>query len=100
MESVMGSVGRLVSSSSSVVVKTRVMELAGLSLARGIPDRVNKPASVDAVEVTMRRSCRSGGKSLSRRIEWWGALCEPKGSTGSASFWKLKADGGSRVIMW
>lgn len=70
IESVMGRVGRLVSSSISVVVKTPVMELAGLSVARGFCDRLRSPISVDADDETMRRSWRVGGKSLNRRREW------------------------------
>ena len=31
---------------------------------------------------------------------WWGSLSELKGSTGSASFWKIKVAGGSLVMMW
>jgi hypothetical protein len=69
IESVIGRVGRLESSSNSVVVKTPVMDSAGLSVASAFFDRVSKPMSVDAVEETMRRSWRSGGKSLSLRIE-------------------------------
>jgi hypothetical protein len=61
MESVIGRVGLLVSSSIAVVVKTPVMESAGLSLARDFFDRLMSPTSVDAEDETSRRSCRSGG---------------------------------------
>lgn len=61
MESVIGSVGRLVSSSISVVVKTPVMESAGLSLAKAFFDLLRSPTSVDAEEETSKRSCKSGG---------------------------------------
>lgn len=67
--SVMGSVGRLVSSKNSVVVKTLVMASAGLSWANGFFDLVKTPTSVEAVEDTMRRSCKSR-KSRSRSIAW------------------------------
>ena len=70
MDSVIGSVGRLVSSSSSVVVKTPVIDSAGLSVAKGALDRLSKPISVDAVDDTIRRSWRSGSKSFNRRMEW------------------------------
>lgn len=99
MESVIGSVGRLESSNNSVVVKTPVMDSAGLSVARALLDRVSRPTSVDAVDATMRRSCRSGGKSRSRSTEWWGTLSDPKGSTGSVSFWKVNDEGSWRVMM-
>lgn len=56
MVSVIGRVGRLESSSSSVVVKTPVIESAGLSLARALLDRVNRPISAVAVDETIRRS--------------------------------------------
>lgn len=69
-ESVIGSVGRLESSSNSVVVKTFVMDSAGKSVVSAFLDRVRRPTSVDAVDETIRRSCRSGGKSRNRSIEW------------------------------
>jgi hypothetical protein len=45
------------------------MASAGLSLAKGVFDRDNKPTLSFAVDETKRRSCRFGGKSLSRSIE-------------------------------
>ena len=65
----MGSVGLMVSSKNSVSVKTPVIESAGLSVARGVLDRVNIPISETAVEATMSMSWRAGGKSRRRRIE-------------------------------
>lgn len=52
----MGNVGRFVSSNSSVVVNTPVIESAGLSVANAVFERLNRPTSVDAVEDTIRRS--------------------------------------------
>ena len=67
MESVIGKVGRFVSSSSSVVVKTPLIESAGLSLVKGVFDLERRPSSEEAVDETMRRSWRLGEKSRSRR---------------------------------
>lgn len=99
MLSVMGKVGRLVSSRNSVVVKTFVIKPAGLSWANGVFDLVKIPTSVDAVDETMRRSCRSR-KSLNLKRTWCGGFSAPKGSTGSVIFWNVKVDGGCRLIMW
>ncbi len=100
----MGSWARLESSASSVVVKTFVMDSAGLSLVRGVLDRDRSPTLSLAVDETKRRSCRFGGKSLSLRMVWWGGLSVKKGSTGSVSFWKVKLGvppGGCwRVMRW
>ena len=56
MDSVVGSVGRLVSSANSVMVKTPVIESAGMLVVRGAFDRDNSPMSDEAVDATMRRS--------------------------------------------
>lgn len=89
----------MLSSRSSVVTNTPVMESAGLSVARAFLDLVRSPMSVDAVEATMSRSWISGGKSLNLRTEWWGAFSAPKGSIGSEIFWKEKDEGGVRVMI-
>lgn len=69
MESVIGNVGLLVSSKNSVVVNTPVIASAGLSVAKGVLERLKTPISEAAVEATMSISWRAGGKSRSRRIE-------------------------------
>lgn len=68
--SLIGSCARFESSASSVVVKTLVILSAGLSLARGVFDRVNSPMVSVAVEETISRSWRFGGKSLILRTVW------------------------------
>lgn len=65
MSSVIGRVGLFVSSNSSVIVNTPVTESAGLSVAKAFFDLLRSPISVEAEDDTMRRSCRSGGKSRS-----------------------------------
>lgn len=52
------------------MVKTPVIESAGLSVARAFLDLLSSPTSVDAEDEIMRRSCKSGGKSRSRNKEW------------------------------
>lgn len=69
MDSVMGNVALLVSSASSVVVKTLVMAPARLSFEIGTLERVRRPISDDAVDDMIRRSCKFGAKSFKRRIE-------------------------------
>lgn len=56
MVSVMGKVGLFVSSKNSVVVKTPVIESAGLSLANAFLDRLKTPKSLDAVDDTIKMS--------------------------------------------
>ena len=67
--SVMGRAALFESSNSSVVVNTLVMESAGTPVANGLDARLSRPTSVDAVEATIRRSWRFGGKSFSLRMK-------------------------------
>lgn len=63
----MGSTARRESSIISVMANTSVM---GLSDCSGTLDLVKHPMSVEAVEATMRASCKLGGKSFKRRKKW------------------------------
>lgn len=63
--SVMGSVALLESSAISVVVNLFVTDSAGASVASGLDERLRRPTSGDAVDATIRRSCRLGWKSFS-----------------------------------
>jgi hypothetical protein len=56
MDSVMGKVGRFVSSRSSVIVKTPVTASAAISVVNGALALVNSPMSEEAVEETMSMS--------------------------------------------
>ena len=60
----MGSVALLESSAISVVVNLLVMDSVGASVANGLDERLRRPTSGDAVEATIRRSCRLGWKSF------------------------------------
>lgn len=64
MSSVMGSAARRESFAMLVATNTPVIFSAGGSLANGFWDRVNTPTSSEAVEATIRTSCRLGGKLL------------------------------------
>jgi hypothetical protein len=75
--SVIGMTARLESSTISVVVKTLVIVSGGFSGSSGCLALDNIPRSCDAVDVTRRRSERSGAQSLSRAIEWWTGFEEP-----------------------
>lgn len=84
IDSVIGSVGRLLSS-ISVVAKTSVGPASEPDVS-GFVDLVRIPISGIAVDDTMRRSFRSGGQSLKRSSECCGGLSAPNGAIGSGIF--------------